>query len=335
MKNTSLLMIAALLLAGLFSLNADQADRKLGWDDREGAFSFALIGDMPYGPASLVPFDRVIGEINADKSIRFVLHAGDIKSGGERCDDSLIQSRFALYQKFRYPFIYTPGDNEWTDCHRVAAGQYNPLERLAFLRKTFFPDPDFSTGGRRMRVISQSHSQGYREFIENVWFRHRQILFATVHVIGSNNNLEPWSGIDAADSVATPRPDRLAEFTSRQAASLAWLEEVFRESKDCKGIFLAMQADPRFDLKPGAPERTGFDAFLSKLETLVLASGKSVVLSQGDSHVLIIDQPLPTVRFTRLQTFGENEVHWVKIRVDPKSASVFSFEPRVIAANIR
>src|SRR5690606_35598316 len=34
--------------------------------------------------------------------------------------------------------VYTPGDNEWTDCHRSRAGGFDPLERLAALRSLFF-----------------------------------------------------------------------------------------------------------------------------------------------------------------------------------------------------
>jgi len=39
--------------------------------------------------------------------------------------------------------------------------------------------------------------------------------FATVHVVGSNNDLEPWSGLFPDDSCSTPCPDRIAEFERR------------------------------------------------------------------------------------------------------------------------
>jgi hypothetical protein len=37
--------------------------------------------------------------------------------------------------------VYTPGDNEWTDCHRLASDPKNPVERLGFLRAKFFYRP--------------------------------------------------------------------------------------------------------------------------------------------------------------------------------------------------
>src|SRR5262245_33938356 len=77
------------------------------------------------------------------------------KRESERCDDSLIVHRFDLYQAFQRAFVYTPGDNEWTDCHRVNNGQYNPLERLSFVRSVFFPLVGQTTGGQVRPVRSQ------------------------------------------------------------------------------------------------------------------------------------------------------------------------------------
>ena len=58
-------------------------------------------------------------------------------------------------------------------------------------------------------------------------FKKQGVMFATVHVVGSNNGLEPWLGIDPTDSCITPRPDRTADFERRQGAALAWLDDVF------------------------------------------------------------------------------------------------------------
>jgi hypothetical protein len=57
-------------------------------------FSFALIGDMPYSDREEIAFDSLIDAINADPSVAFVLHAGDIKAGSEPCTDALIRARY-------------------------------------------------------------------------------------------------------------------------------------------------------------------------------------------------------------------------------------------------
>ena len=68
---------------------------------------------------------------------------------------------------------------------RVNNGQYNPLERLAFLRSIFFPQVGETTGGQLRPVRSQAEGTGYPEFVENVMFRKHSVMFATVHVVGA------------------------------------------------------------------------------------------------------------------------------------------------------
>jgi hypothetical protein len=305
------------------------------WGSGIAPFAFGLIGDMPYGAARETPFGRLVDEINRDNEVDFVMHAGDIKAGSERCDDALIVRRFEFYQTFNSAFVFTPGDNEWTDCHRVNNGQYLPLERLAFLRSVFFPQIGETTGGQIRPVRSQAQDGQYSEFVENVMFRKHGVMFATVHVVGSNNDLEPWSGLTTPDSCASPRADRLAEFERRQAAALAWVDEVFAAAGDTRGLFLLIQANP-YNL-PSDPLQcpSGFEAFLSRLETQENAYGRPVVLAHGDDHFFFVDQPLPNKLVSRVQTYGEGLVHWVKVHVNPKSSGVFRIEQKIVRSNLQ
>ena len=41
--------------------------------------------------------------------------------------------------------MFTPGDNDWTDCDRPSNGGFSSLERLDYERKVFFSTP-FSLG---------------------------------------------------------------------------------------------------------------------------------------------------------------------------------------------
>lgn len=308
------------------------------------AFSFALIGDLPYSPAQVVPVDRMIDAINADAAVRFVLHAGDVKGGGERCDDALLRERHAQLQRVRSALVYTVGDNEWTDCHRANNGAWLPTERLAFVRQLFFADPARSGGQQPIALTAQpAVDAAHGAYVEHALFVRHRVVFSTVHVVGSANNLAPWSGIDASDSLAAPRADRLAEFNARQAAALAWIDRTFDEAqqRDAAGVVVLWQANPGIEKPVGDPARVGFEAVLAKLKARSAAFGRPVLLAHGDFHELLIDQPLardaepaPKVaRFTRLQGIGSPRIHWVKVTVDPKTAEVFAFEAKRVEGN--
>lgn len=331
--NNALVALATTLT--LFSGAAVMADRS--HDDDFGMhgkapFSFALIGDVPYGVApgaDYPPVDALIADINHDRKLRWVMHAGDIKSGSSECSDAMFADRLARFAAFDKPVIYTPGDNEWTDCHRAKAGGYAPLERLAALRRVFFSHPGETIGGDPMEVDSQASRPGYQEFPENVRWQREGVVFATLHVVGSQNGLAPFAGRSAADD---------AEVARRIDADIAWLDETFAQARenDSPGVFLMIQADPGLDAE--VTDHAGFEAILTELEAQVRAYGKPVVLAHGDSHYFRVDKPgllsgQFLANFTRAETFGSSRVHWVKVTVDPRSDEVFSFQQQIVAAN--
>ena len=308
--------------------------------------SFALLGDVPYGVAEEPKFDRVIQEINAAPSVRFVVHTGDVKQGSERCDDAVFAKRFAQYQKFEHAFIVTPGDNDWTDCHRTNNGTYLPTERLARFRQVFYQQPSQTTGQRSFAVLSQSTMPGHQSYVENALWSFAGTTMATVHVVGSNNNLAPWNQLDSNDSYTNPRADRLAEFSAREAAALAWIDTIFDRAtaQDSAGVMIAMQANPNFELAANHQERQGFNKVLDKLAQRAKAFGKPVLLAHGDSHYFRVDKPLvlpvlPTgsaqlENLTRVENFGSPSVHWVEVIVDARDPNVFNVVPHIVPGNV-
>src|SRR5262245_39330228 len=96
--------------------------------------TMAVYGDSPYGTS---PTDTsqtqatptFIDSINADPDVSLVMHIGDIHSGKQFCTEDYDRHIFDLWQRFAEPLVYTPGDNEWTDCHKKAegGGVYNPV----------------------------------------------------------------------------------------------------------------------------------------------------------------------------------------------------------------
>jgi len=337
------LRFSALLLSALTALSSPLLAS--AHDGEAGGSSFALIGDTPYGAELEPKFDRVVSDINRHTQVRFVLHTGDVKAGSERCDDDLLQRRFRQYQRFSVPFVLTPGDNEWTDCHRTNNGNYNPLERLARVRQIFYPEPGMTTGGRKTRVATQASLPGFETYVENTMWRFGGAVIGTIHVVGSNNDLAPWSQIDPSDSVDAPRADRLAEFKARELANLAWIDRIFdaAERTRAPGVLVAMQANPNFELAASHADRKGFNAIIDKLRARAIAFKKPVVIAHGDSHYFRVDKPLngPTTtsgeqmleNVTRVENFGAQYVHWLEVQVNAHDVNVFSFKPHIIEAN--
>lgn len=321
-----LLALFTTLLVGLSSLVYAHPSEKDGLEAPK--FDFGLIGDLPYTSEQDAKFVNLINEIN-QKKLAFVVHDGDFKSGSTLCDDETFYQRKQLFQTFRAPFIFIPGDNEWTDCHRANNGSYNPLERLAKLRGIFFQGSE-SLGQRTLRLVRQSEQEKYSKFRENVRWTYGDVMFIGLNIPGSNNNFG-----------RTPEAD--AEYIERNAANLAWMREGFNIAKRdrSRGIMLVIQANPGFELPPTDPNRTGYNDFLAALETETLAFSKPVVLVHGDTHSFQIDKPLfgsksksRIENFTRVETFGSPDVHWLKASVDFRDPNLFSFRQRIVKPNL-
>ena len=295
-------------------------------ENGRGQFTFALIGDVPYGPEGEERFPALLADINADRKLSFVVHDGDFKNGSSLCSDEVFQNRLDLFNSFRAPLVYIPGDNEWTDCHRLNNGPYDPLGRLDLLRQMFFAT-DQSLGQRTLTLERQSDDPTWALYRENVRWMMHDVLFVGLHIVGSNNNLG-----------RTPSAD--AEYAARNAANLAWLADSFdfAAERQVRGIMLIIQANPNFEGTPA--QRTGFNDFLAAVQAETLAFDRPVVLVHGDSHYFRIDKPLPGTtgrrieRFTRVETFGETDNHWLLVTVSPGDPNVFRFEQRIVAANV-
>jgi hypothetical protein len=267
-------------------------------------FTFAAIGDVPYGPPE--ELSALAADLNR-QSLLFTLHLGDIKTGTSRCSDDTYLKVRALFNEFHQPLVYTPGDNEWTDCHRTLAGGYDPLERLEKLRGLFFATAE-SHGQQKLPLQSQRSDAHYARYVENLRWQHGKITFATLHIVGSNNN---WQ----------PDLPSVSEFAARDEANRAWLHDTFSTAKARSdvAVVLAMQADT-FMTAPGPA--SGFTRWLQALADEVARWGKPVLLLQGDSHQFRIDRPLrgtdgkPLTNLLRVVVPGERHADAVLVDID-------------------
>ena len=306
-------------------------------------FSFGLWGDMPYAKAGDEPkIPALIKSINRS-DIAFSLYDGDIKDGSSKCTADIYFAALTMFGQMNKPVVYVPGDNEWTDCHRLNNGGYDTLERLAYLRKTMFPTAS-SLGRRTMPLLHQGRPG--EKFVENVFFSHGRIVFATLNMPGSNNNrilneLEcTYKSVRTAADCDTAN----AEYQERDAANIAWMQQAFRlaKAKKARGLVLVFQADPGFDLpetegldESQAPRYSGYRNFLDGVIAETEKFPGQVLLVHGDTHFFKVDKPLysPTrllPNLTRLQTFGSPLIHWVRVTVEPNNPNVFAIQPVIV-----
>ena len=298
---------------------------------RSERFSFAVMADTPYRvPQDFPRFDRLIDAIAASKPA-FSVHLGGIMSAHEPCTDEYYRSILRRFVKLGHPLIYTPGDNEWLNCHLERAGKFDPRERLNKLREVFFPDPTRSIGDNHMVVEPQSAVLPARSaYVENVRFWRNNVLFVAVHVVGMNNGFEPSS------------KESIEEYFARNRANVTWIDDSFRLAREKGAIAVVLLTHASlFDLRqksPVMPAASGYGDTVRAIERGMRVFGKPLLLVHGSGHEFEFEglrgadyKRIPNA--WRLQVMGDTHAHGVMITVDPHSSGVFSFGPLVVPEN--
>lgn len=298
---------AAAVALALIASTAAPAHAASGRSDasQDESFSFAVIGDVPYGSDQFSRFPAMVSELNEQDELRFVSHVGDIKAGSAKCTDDYFAAIKAQFDRFEAPLVYTPGDNEWVDCHRANNGSYDPLERLDTLRSVFFSSQG-KTLGANMPVTVPDPA-----LPENVLFGVQRVAFSVLNVQGSNNSLMPWTGLGLAEPTAA----QLDEVATRTAADIEQLERTFADAKltNARAVVVMTQADmfDPFLLGAGAAEHpelvSGFGPIVEALAEGAREFGGEVYLFNGDSHVFTDDSPL-SAGSPWLGIYGQDEV---------------------------
>jgi hypothetical protein len=292
--------------------------------------------------------DQTIASMNKH-DLDFTLFAGDTKNGSSECTDQAIgQDVIDIFNSLKAPTLYTLGDNEWTDCHRTNNGSYDPLERLDFLRVTFF-SKNTTQGNHPIPVERQGDLA--LAYSENSRFVMDNVEFVALNVPGSNNNLV------ATDKQCTNKSERTqedcdaatAEYQARNAQDIAWLRDSFAKARahHYAGILILIQADVYFPFElsdggyadnflPSLTADNGYTDFFNTLITETHNYSGQVLLVHGDSHYFKVDKAMVdddgriTANFTRVEVFGSEDNSWIEMTVDPASGNVFSFKPVIL-----
>jgi hypothetical protein len=287
--------------------------------------TLAVYGDAPYGisPTDTSQADATPGfidSINIDPDVQTVMHVGDIHSGKQYCTQAYDQTVFDRWKRFQDPLVYTPGDNEWTDCHKPGegGGTYNPATgqidyvrdtsgnpvdyakgdptaNLALVRSIFFPQTGITLGAHKRLVLSQSTWARFfdrshpsdAQFVENVIFVQGRTLFVTINLPGgSNNDNDAWYG-------APPSDAQVREIGDRTGADLRWLDLAFAiagADPRIGSVVIGAQAD-MWDPEKGAAHQSAFEPVVKSIAEHTVAFRNPVLMFNGDSHVYQSSNP--------------------------------------------
>jgi len=245
------------------------------------AQTLVVLADTPYsdkekqmlqGPNGLLY--RLINETNPT----VVMHLGDFKSGGKSCTDDLLREHKALLAQI-YPgkIIYTPGDNDWTDCDRsTLLYSFNELERLDFLIKLMFKTPPLLTND--LPSIMTQHSQ-----IENKLWINDRLAISTLHIVGTSNG--------RANIDKSKQDDAIKKVDARDKINLTWLKKIEDKSKDFDALIIGFQADiyQQSVVDSGSCDNSSltacdaFSLYRQAFKDLAKRINKPILISHGDT----------------------------------------------------
>jgi hypothetical protein len=252
--------------------------------------------------------------------VSLVAHVGDIHAGKQYCVEDYNKTVSDHWAAFAKPLVFTPGDNEWMDCHKAkqGGGSYNkatgaidyvkdasgnfatyakgdPIANLALVRSMFFSKPG-QTLGKSMAVTSQATDSNPahptdKTFVENVRWEQNGVLFVTLNIPGgSNNGTDPWYGAPAMSDA------QKNEVAARTAATLRWIDAAYNHAttKGNVAMVILTQAD-MWDVdeaSTGVAHIAGYKPYLDKIAEGTKAFGMPVLMLMGDSHTYRSDNPL-------------------------------------------
>lgn len=299
---------------------------------------FAVIAGLPPSLSSDAATRALLDMLRRTPRLQFAVWDGALRRSGEPCVDALFAARRTLLDTSPIPLVVIPGRHDWEDCDSQPAGGFDPVERLDFVRQTFFDQPH-SLGNRAMHVVRQSDLPRFRQYRENLRWETGRIAFVTLNVPDGNNHYSSAGG-------------RNGEFEDRAVANAFWLRHAgeYAKRRKLKAIGVLIDADPHFERYEqrerfawlrwgrGLP-RDGYVEFKRTLVELSRSFSGAVVLIHNASHDTLpcvqIDQPLHDDRGKRVKNFTRIAIaragrhpQWLDIRAEPAHWPVFHVSER-------
>ena len=226
---------------------------------------FTVIGDVPYNAEQKEGLIALIDVHNAKSKSEFVVHVGDIKPGGDVCDESVYEEVNRILRKFESPTFIILGDNEFNDCDI-------PEDGLALWRTYFL---DFHNNWNFLYAV-----ENQEERPENFAWVENRVLFLGLNLVGSSVH------------------DQM-EWHNRLADDAEWVEQQFEQQKDSIEVAVLFGHANMTELNPEK-----FEPFTERFRKASVVLDKPVLYLQGDGHFWFENKPWPEKNIVRVQIEG-------------------------------
>ncbi len=294
---------------------------------------FMVFGDAPYTKKQIEVLENSVTPAIRNAASSFLIHLGDFKSGDESCINDLIKERYKQLMALRPGRVfYTPGDNEWTDCDRPELEpRFSELSRLDYLRNLIASSP--------MKLPASWHYATQPKFPENARWTQGKVMFATIHMVSTNNGREEilLDDIEAA----------LNAVDKRDEANRAWLRAAFDAARESGSgaVVIATQADvtKRAGSAPCSDSlRIKCDAFAEFRGQLLDHAAnfdKPVLLVHGDTNPFCLDKKFggdkaPKLwRLNALGDYSEVDATAITVQLDDQEKP-FAIKPLMTGASV-
>ncbi len=252
------------------------------------AQNVVILSDMPYSDKEkqmLQGPEGILYRLINQHAPSVVMHLGDLKSGQAPCTNALLTEHKTLLDQI-YPgkVIFTPGDNDWTDCDRRSLSpSFDELERLDYLIELMYQTPPLLS-----RNIAKVKSQLGQ--IENQLWINDRIAIGTLHLVGTSNG--------RANIMQSRRKDALNKVAFRDKLNLAWLNTIEKNSNNFDALIVGFQADiyqkKVINAEPCQLNATkscdAFAVYRKAFEDLAKRIKKPILISHGDTGDYCFEQ---------------------------------------------
>jgi len=245
------------------------------------AQTIVVLGDIPYSNKEkqmLQGPDGILFKLVNKANPSIVMHLGDFKAGHISCTDMVLKEhKTLLHQVYPGKLIYTPGDNDWTDCDRSSLpDSFNELERLDFLIKLMYQTPPLLD--KELTSITVQPAQ-----IENKLWINERLAISTIHLVGTSNGR---THIDKSNPALA-----LKKVNLRDILNLAWLKKIAEKSAEYDALIIGFQADiyqqkilKRSSCSPTTlKECDAFTDYRQAFKALAKRIDKPVLVTHGDT----------------------------------------------------